>query len=139
MPKRHDRLAELKRKMPDIRAEHGAHRFTALVFGFYSRCQNGACRRMKKCVGDGAPCFDAFWWDLPEIQKDIFREMVKARMAGATTAEEIQSVAFAKIMAHYTPEQIREAAAQVTAGKTAKAGACSITARPDFVTCPASG
>jgi hypothetical protein len=42
----------------------------------------------------------------------MFRETVKARIAGAKTADETEAIVFPKIMAHYTPEQIREAAAQ---------------------------
>jgi hypothetical protein len=104
-------FAELKRKMPNLNDEHGVHRFIALIFGFHKRCRD-ECRRTKKCVGAGAPCFDQFWWDLPEIRKDMFRETVKARIAGAKTADETEAIVFPKIMAHYTPEQIREAAAQ---------------------------
>ena len=121
MPK-HKPHDALRRKMPDIKAPHGVHRFIALGFKFYERCENRHCRRASQCVGAGAPCFDAFWWDLPEIRKNIYREMVKARVAGAKTAEEVEKIAFAKIMAHYTPEQIYEAAAQ--AGVMPRAGLC---------------
>lgn len=119
MPKsrRHDRLAALQRKMPPLSDPHGVRRFIALCFGFHAACENRACRRAAQCVGEKAECFDAFWWDLPEIRKDCYREMIKARIAGALTREEIQAVAFARIMAHYTPEQIHEAAAQLAKGE----------------------
>jgi len=42
----------------------------------------------------------------------MFRETVKARIAGAKTVDETEAIVFPKIMAHYTPEQVREAAAQ---------------------------
>jgi hypothetical protein len=56
---------------------------------------------------------------LPEIRKDIYREMVKARVAGARTAEEIQAAAFTKIMAMYSHEQILAAAAELRSPKPA--------------------
>jgi hypothetical protein len=111
--------------MPDINEPHATRRFIALVFGFYARCENRHCRRASQCVGEGAPCFDAFWWDLPEIRKDIYREMIKARVAGAKTKEEIENVVFPKIMAHYTPEQIREAAAQLRSGSAKSSPLCN--------------
>jgi hypothetical protein len=120
MPK--NRLADLQRRMPSITDECGVRRFIALVFGFYARCENRNCRRKSQCVGEGAPCFDAFWWDLPEIRKDLYREAIKARVAGAKTREEIENIVFPKIMAHYTPEQIHEAAAQLENGNARPAG-----------------
>lgn len=112
MLKRHDRLAELRRKVPKIDSDHAVHRVIALLFNFHGRCKNTACRRAKNCLGEGAPCFDAFWWDLPEIQKDLFREMIKARVAGAKTAAEIEAVAIANVMAHYKTAEKLAAAAQ---------------------------
>jgi hypothetical protein len=116
MPKteRHCSVIELQRKKPDITSDkHGVPRFVALLFGFYRRCNNGNCRRAKKCVGRDASCFHAFWPDLPEICKNMFREQIKARAAGAKTAEEIEAIVFPKMMAQYTLEEICEAAAQV--------------------------
>jgi hypothetical protein len=111
MPKRQQRIADLKRNWPDLSDPHGVRRAVALMFGFYRRCGNSGCRRAKKCIGVEASCFDALWPEVPEIQKDLFRAMIEARHAGATTAAEIGALAFAKIMAHYTPEQIMEASA----------------------------
>ena len=121
MPRRHDRLVEMQRKMPKITDEHGVRRFIALCFQFYERCENRACRRAGQCVGEGTPCFDAFWWDLPEIRKDIYREMVKARVAGAKTVEEIEAIVFPKIMAIYSHEEILAAAAEL---RSQKSGFC---------------
>ena len=112
-------LTPLQRKMPSIGDPCGVRRVTALVLGFHAKCRD-ECRRAKNCVGAGAPCFDAFWWGLPEIQKDIFREMVKARVAGAGTAEEIENAAFARIMAVYSPEQILAAAEEVRSPRPAR-------------------
>jgi hypothetical protein len=120
MPRHHDRLAELRRKMPKITDQHGVRRFIALGFRFYERCENRACRRAGQCVGEAAPCFDAFWWDLPEIRKDIYRESVRARMEGAKTAEEIEAAVFPKIMAVYSREQILAAAAALRSPKPAR-------------------
>lgn len=110
--KRHDRLAELRRKVPKITDEHGVRRVIALLFGFCGRCENDHCRRAKNCVGDGAPCFDAFWWDLPDIQKDLFREMIKARRGGAKTAAEIERRAIEAVMRHYETAEGLAAARQ---------------------------
>lgn len=115
MPKHHD-IAALRRKMPRIDDEFAGRRIIALCFDFYARCKNRGCRRAGQCVGESAECFDAFWPDLPEIRKDLYREMVKARVAGAKTREEIENIAFPRILARYTPEQIHEAAAQLAKG-----------------------
>jgi hypothetical protein len=120
MTKKHDRPTELRRKMPKITNEHGVRRFIALCFCFYERCENRGCRRAGQCVGDGAPCFDAFWWDLPEIHKDIYREMIKARVAGARTVAEIEDAVFPKIMAMYSREQILAAEADLQSPKPAR-------------------
>jgi hypothetical protein len=103
MPKltRQKCLAALQRKMPPITDKHGTRRLIALLFGFCGRCENRHCRRADKCVGEDASCFKAFWPAVPEIEKDLFREMVKARIAGARTAAEIEAVAIGKVMAHY--------------------------------------
>lgn len=119
MPKRHEPLTALQRKMPKITDEHGVRRFIALSFRFYERCDNRGCRRAGQCVGEGAPCFDAFWWDLPAVRKDIFRETIKARVNGAATAEEIEAVVFSKIMATYSQEQVLAAAAELRSPKPA--------------------
>jgi hypothetical protein len=118
--KRHRRPDTLARKMPDIEAPHGTRRVIAYLFGFCRRCDNVHCRRANKCVGEAAPCFDAYWPDVPEILKDLFREIIRARQAGAVTPEEIQNAAFAKIMAYYTPEQIRAAAANIAPQKASR-------------------
>ena len=99
MPK--NRLAAFERKQPQITDPQGVRRLIALFFRFHGRCANRHCRRAQKCVGAEAPCFDAFWWDLPEIEKDLFREMVKARVAGATTPEEIERRAIEALMRYY--------------------------------------
>jgi hypothetical protein len=99
--KRENRLAALQLKMPPITDPHGVRRVIALLFGFHGRCDTVHCRRAKNCVGEAASCFDAFWWDVPEIHKDLFRAMIKARQAGAKTAAEIEAVAIANVMAHY--------------------------------------
>jgi hypothetical protein len=105
--------------MPKITDESGVRRFIALGFHFYERCENRGCRRAGQCIGEGAPCFDAFWWDLPAIRKDIYREMVKARVNGAKTAQEIEDVAFSRIMKMYSQEQILAAAAELRSPKPA--------------------
>jgi hypothetical protein len=105
------RIAELKRNWPKLSDPHGVRRAVALMFNFYSCCGNSGCRRAKKCIGAEAPCFNILWPEVPEIQKDFFRAMIEARRTGATTVAEIEAFAFAKIMAHYTPEQIMEASA----------------------------
>jgi hypothetical protein len=92
-------------------------RFIALGFRFYERCENRGCRRAGQCVGEDAPCFDALWWDLPEIRKNIYRESVKARLDGAKTAEEIEAAVSPKIMAMYSPEEIHAAAAALRSPK----------------------
>jgi hypothetical protein len=114
--KRHRHPTELQRRMPHISDEHGTRRVVALLFGFYRRCENGDCRRSKKCVGKDASCFAVFWPALPEIRKDLFREAIKAQAASAKTIAEVEAVVFPKIMARYTPEQIYEAAAQLAKG-----------------------
>jgi hypothetical protein len=100
--KRENRLAALQRKMPPITDPHGVRRLVALLFGFHGCCENVHCRRAKKCLGETASCFDAFWPVVPEIRKDLFREMIKARHAGAKTAAEIEQRAVEAVMRHYS-------------------------------------
>jgi hypothetical protein len=132
MSKSEERLAALRRKIPNVKTDpHGARRFAALCFAFYERCENRACRRAGQCVGKTALCFDVFWPGLPEIQKDIYREMVKARFDGAKTPEEIEAVAFAKIMTWYTPQEIYAAAAQAGVQQAQKPVRERVQPRPD--------
>lgn len=116
MPKKSNRLAQLQQKMPSIDDPCGVRRFVALAFGFHGKCRD-ECRRAQNCVGAGAPCFDAFWPGLPKIRKDIYREMVKARVAGAKTAKEIRDAALTRIMAMYSREEILAAVDEMQSPK----------------------
>ena len=75
------------RAQPDARDKDATTRRMNNYLAFWAICEQGACKRAKRCAGDAQACFDFIFPQLPERMKAQFRAELKAAHAGGTPEE----------------------------------------------------